>query len=348
MLDFLKEPEEPPDHFFPLIDEGMHGLIRFAALYAAVSLHLFDHLEAGPGALRELSHATGIDEDRLFPLLEVLGSSGIIFRVNERYKNSPVASTYLVSDSPYCQKSHIHKNAVFLETIWAHLPERLVGRPLVFPSQEFFTGLALPAMAENALTGRLQRIVREITAMPEFVSAKKMIDLGGGHGLYAIALSALNPGLDAFVFDLPHITLLAERYIRQYQASRVFTFPGNFFSDDIGSGYDLILSSSNPSGKSPELIRKISDALNEGGLFVNVQSDDRDRDDVYHALEWQLWTLDNEEKGKGRYTREKPFMTEEYRNEMAREGLNVVLDKRIKDDYHQFGSVRMVIAKKVV
>jgi hypothetical protein len=347
MLDFLKEPEEPPEHFFSLVDEGMHGLIRVAALHAAGSLQLFDYLEKGPGSLRELSLATGIDEERLFPLLGVLTRSGILVDEKEKYKNSLLASTYLVSGSPYCQKSHIQKNLVFLEQIWACLPERLIGGPRVFPHEEFFRDLALPAMAENALTGRLQRTVSEIAGMPEFASAKKMVDLGGGHGLYAIALSSLNPGLDAYIFDLPHITPFAERYIRQFHAARVYTIPGNFFSDDIGSDYDLILSSSNPSGKSVDLLWKIGGALNKGGLFVNVQSDDSDRDDVYHALEWQLWTLDNEEKGKGRYSRDQPFMTGEYRTAMSRAGFRIILEKQIRDDYHRDSSVHMVIAKKV-
>jgi hypothetical protein len=157
----------------------------------------------------------------------------------------------------------------------------------------------------------------------------------------------VNPGLEAYIFDLPHITVLAERYIRKYHAARVFTIPGDFFSDDIGNRYDLILSSSNPSGKSVVLLRKIADAMNEGGLFVNIQSDDGDRDDVYHALEWQLWTLDNEEKAKGHYTREQPFMTAEYREAMATAGFRIIIEKQIRDDYHRGSSVRMVIAKKV-
>ena len=38
-----------------------------------------------------------------------------------------------------------------------------------------------------------------------------MIDLGGGHGLYAIALAALNPALEAYVFDLPLVIPTNER-----------------------------------------------------------------------------------------------------------------------------------------
>ena len=133
MLDFLKEPEEPPEHFFSLIDEGMHGLIGFAAIHAACSLHLFDHLEKNQECSMSCRMRPGLPRNVCSPFLVSLSSSGIIISENERYKNSPLASTYLVSDSPYCQRSHIHKNAVFLEKIWARLPERLIGGPRLSP-----------------------------------------------------------------------------------------------------------------------------------------------------------------------------------------------------------------------
>ena len=58
-------------------------------------------------------------------------------------------------------------------------------------------------MAANALTGRLQDVTKAVSSLPEFSAFRSMIDLGGGHGLYAMALARLNPELHAIVFDLP-------------------------------------------------------------------------------------------------------------------------------------------------
>ena len=33
VLDFLREPEEQPEHFLSLVDKGVHGLIRFSVLH---------------------------------------------------------------------------------------------------------------------------------------------------------------------------------------------------------------------------------------------------------------------------------------------------------------------------
>lgn len=346
-IDFLREPDVSPDQFFSLVDEGMHGMIRFAVVHAAGVLGLFDQLDGRGCTVLDLAALLGIDERSLSPLLSILCEIGLVSGEGEVYTNTPLASVFMVSDSPYCQKGHIHKNAVFLEKIWATLPERLVHGPLVFDREVFFRDLSLPAMAENALTGRLQRTVREVIAMPEFATAKRMLDLGGGHGLYAIAFAAVNPGLTAYVFDLPHVTPLARTMIRNYHASRVSPISGNFFTDDIGTGYDIIFSSSNPGGKSPALLTRIAGALNSGGLFVNVQSDDAKSDDPYHELEWQLWTLGSTGKGTGRYTREQPFMTREYRDALRAAGFEVVRERQIRDDYHRESTVHLVIAKKV-
>ncbi len=64
---------------------------------------------------------------------------------------------------------------------------------------------------------------------------------------------------------------------------------------------------------------------NEGGLFVNIQSNNGRSDDEYHALERQLWTIDGEEIGKGSYTREKPFFNNEIPGSTGRKWIHLHL-----------------------
>ncbi len=345
-FDFMNLPGILPGVFFDGIDAAMEGLARFAAISSACELSLFDHLEKGIGDGRTLSGLTGMNQETLERLLLVLCDAGFITCSDHGFSNLPVASTYLVSGSPFSQLHYIRKNAIFMKEIWARLTERLVEGPVAFEKETFFCELSLPAMADNALCGRLQRTVREVVAIRGFSECRKMVDLGGGHGLYSIAFTTINPRLEAVVFDLPSVIPLAESYIARYHATRVRTMPGNFFSQSFGSGYDLVFSSSNPSGKSIELLPAIADSLNAGGYFVNVQSDDRERKNVYQALEWQLWTIGGEEKGKGAYTREQPFLTREYRNAMKDTGFIVVRETELRDDYHKDTFVHLMIAQK--
>ncbi|MDD1716204.1 MAG: acetylserotonin O-methyltransferase [Methanolinea sp.] len=343
--ELFEEPSIEPGGLFNLIDRGMQGLAQITAVQSAVNLSLFDHL-AIPMASDELANMLGTGSAVTEALCSLLSSLGLLSLENGRYRNTPLADLYLVSSSPYHQSLYVGKTERHARDFWMNLPRILKEGPVTYPTEEFFGEMSLPAMAENALCGRLQRTVREIVRLPGFPAFRRMIDLGGGHGLYAIALARANPELMAWVFDLPYVTRLTERYISEYDAAdRVFVMPGNFFINDFGKGYDLVFSSSNPSGKRIEMVPRISSALNPGGVFVNVQSLGHEPADPALALESHLWALSGEEKEKAR-TRDQPFMTPEYRKALEREGLSIIKETDIRDDYHRESRVRMVIAEK--
>jgi predicted TPR repeat methyltransferase len=324
----------------------MHGLIEIAVIRAGIEAGIFRELEHSR-SIPDLSRSLGVSEELLVPFCNLLCAMGFLREEDGFYHNSGLASTYLFDGSPYAQICYLKKISRMVEDLWEHLPAILQAGPVSYTREDFFDGFILPSMAENALTGRLQRTVHAVCALTGFSSFRKMIDLGGGHGLYAIALAKMNPSLEAIVFDLPRVVPLADDYIRRYAAVRVRTEPGDFFRDDIGKGYDLVFSSSNPSGKSIELLDKITAALNPGAYFVNVQSDDEGERDPYSALEWQLWTLDHRPKGEQRtFTKEQPFLTPEYRDALASHGLSVLSEQKVRDDYHPRATVTMIIARK--
>lgn len=343
--ELFDEPPIEPGALFNLIDTGIQGLAQIAAIQAAVNLSLFDHL-AVPRTPQELANLIGAGGEVTESLCTLLSSLGLVSEVGGKFRNSALADLYLVRSSPYRQIGYVNKTERHVRDFWMDLPRIVKEGPVIYRTEEFFGEMSLPAMGENALCGRLQRTVREIMDLPDFPLFRRMIDLGGGHGLYAIALARANPDLRAWVFDLPYVTRLTAEYIADYEAAdRVFVLPGNFFLDDFGKEYDLIFSSSNPSGKRMEMIPRISAALNPGGIFVNVQSMGHEPADPVLALESHLWALTGEEKEKGR-TRDQPFMTPEYRQALAREGLTIIKETDIRDDYHRGSRVRMVIAEK--
>jgi hypothetical protein len=345
--EFLEEPEPSPDIFFSIIDSGMQGMIQISAIGVACEMGIFDLLEEAGRTADDLAGHLNSSERMLAPLCTILSGIGLLAESDQGYRNTPLASTYLTSKSPYFQGNYIRKHTVFFHQIWAPLFHLLVHGPLILEKDTFFRNLSLPAMADNALCGRLQRTVREISRLPEFAGCRTMLDLGGGHGLYAIAMCAVNRGLHARVFDYPHVLPVAHEYIRKYGATRVSVLGGDFFTDDFGTGYDLIFSSSNPSGKSIELLPVIAAALAPGGFFVNVQSDDGESRDAYQELEGELWTLDTTSSNAGGRTKEQAFLTPGYREALSSAGLTMIHETRIRDDYHARTFVHMMIAKKV-
>ncbi len=76
--------------------------------------------------------------------------------------------------------------------------------------------------------------------------ATKMLDIGGSHGLYSVAICKRNPGLSSIILDLPAAVEKARPILEKYKmGDRVIHQSGNVLTDDLGfEEYDVILMAS--------------------------------------------------------------------------------------------------------
>ncbi len=346
-LFFVTGPPEDPGPFYEKLDSAVHGLREFSLISAAVDLGIFDACVT-PLTSEELASRILCEVQLCDLICKALVDEGFLIVNSGKYSDTPVVSTYLARSSPYSQVHYIGLLARMGLDIWTSLAHLARSGPLQYDKEIFFREYSLTAMAENALSGRLQAVIRVIINLPGFDRARRVLDLGGGHGLYAIALGMQNPGIEAWVFDLPDVVPLAGSIRDKYNAGNVHLIAGDFFRNAFGEGYDLIISSSNPSGKSALLLPKISGALNNGGYFINVQSAGGPSPDPLQALENKLWTFKGADKIHSGFTKEQAFMTPEYRDALKNNKLEIVDEKDIRDDYHKDTWVRMVIARKEI
>jgi hypothetical protein len=343
---FITEPPVDPELLFEKLDTVFRGFREFSLISAAVELGIFDVCTT-PVTVQELSSVISCDREICGLFCESLVMQGLLTENRGNYSDTGVSSTYLTRDSPYSQVHYIRQLARMGQDLWTPLAQIIHNGPKQYDKEDFFRDYSLPAMAENATSGRLQAVIQVIINLPGFSRVRRVLDLGGGHGLYAIAVGMQHPGIDSWIFDLPHVVPMAERYIRQYNAENVHLIPGDFFIDSFGEGYDLIISSSNPSGKSIELLPKISGALNGGGYYVNIQSPGGFPNDPLQSLEYKLWTFQGVNKLHGGFTKEQEFMTPAYRDALKKNGLMLIDEQDIRDHYHKDTYVRMVTALKV-
>jgi len=104
-------------------------------------------------------------------------------------------------------------------------------------------------------------------------SRRRLLDLGGGPGTYAIHFCLKNPALSASVFDQPATRPFAEKTIAGFDMqSRVSFSPGDYHSDGIPGRYDVAWLSHILHAEGPEtcrnLIRKTVSALEPGGIIA--------------------------------------------------------------------------------
>lgn len=94
----------------------------------------------------------------------------------------------------------------------------------------------------------------------------RILDLGGGHGRYGRELAEL--GHHVTLFDLP----VCIDFARDLHDDALDYITGDFFDDDLGGPYDVVLASNIVHGLSPdrcrELTQRASRVLAPGGILV--------------------------------------------------------------------------------
>lgn len=226
---------------------NLSGNIQEALIiYQSLVAGIFESLGEQSKSAFDLAREGGQDPDRLLLLLDALAALNLLEKEGYLYRNSPLAQNYLYSQSPYFMGDLLELQlAPQRRLTWDNLGQWLKGETIVpnrFDDPEkAFNPAFIRAMAQSALNRNgFSQCIRIISTHHCFADSRRLLDLGGGHGLYAIALKQLQPELKIRVFDFPHVETVARTYAEQYGVKLDFV-GGNFHYDDIPGNQDIIL-----------------------------------------------------------------------------------------------------------
>jgi predicted O-methyltransferase YrrM len=104
-------------------------------------------------------------------------------------------------------------------------------------------------------------------------ACRRLIDVGGGPGTASLVFARRWPHLTCTVFDLPDVVAIAREEIdRAGLGERVGTVAGDYFTDELGEGYDVAYIASIIHSLGPQetaaLFAKAHRALLPGGMLV--------------------------------------------------------------------------------
>ena len=240
------------------------------ALHAGVKLDVFTALGVSSLTAEEVAAKVGGNGRAMAILLNALSALGLLTKQADRYADTPAARERLSQDSSqylgYIILHHHH-----LMTSWSELPTAVrTGTPVrrrEAPSQEireaFLMGMFNLAM----------EIAPQAAQEIDLAGRRRLLDLGGGPGTYAIQFCLANPELRATVYDLPTSRPFAEKTIRRFGLEeRVDFAAGDFTTDTLPGTYDAVWMSHVLHAEGPEacrkLVRKAAAALMPGGLIL--------------------------------------------------------------------------------
>jgi SAM-dependent methyltransferase len=242
------------------------------ALHAAVRCGLTARLAKAPAGLDELDHDLGLSRRGSKALLTALVSLGILSKNGDAYALHPQAAPFLTPGSSKDLSSAVLHMADMV-TDWAQL-ERCVttGQPVEKQRSKGKAETPERAHFYRAMRDIARQQAMGLAARLGLKAGQKLLDLGGGPGVYAHTFSAETPGLKAAVFDLtsarPYFMEEAEAHP---EAGKVAFLEGDYHQDDIDGLYDVVWISQVLHGEGPaeceRLVQKAADALVTGGTL---------------------------------------------------------------------------------
>ena len=265
---------------------------RSKTMFAAVSLGVFDALEAGPESLAVLAEDLQLNPDALERLLDACVALRLLDRSAEGlYQNTPAAGEYLCKSSSSRLTGYISYSNAILWKMWGNLEDAV--RDGTNRWQQTF-GWDGPIFSNFFRTSESLREFLMgmhgygLISSPHVVAAfdlsrfDRLIDLGGATGHLAIAACERYPSLEAAVFDLPETAALAREILSASTvADRIEIISGDFFVDPLPEA-DLFsvgrILHDWTEAKVLTLLQRIFDRLPSGGALLIAEkliSEDR-------------------------------------------------------------------------
>lgn len=247
------------------------GYWQTCALHAAVKLGLFTKMGEAKCSAADLASRIGADERAMSMLLDALAAMKLVIKNDDAYAAAAAARDLLSEDSEQSIAPIILHHHDLMPG-WARLDEAVVTGGAVRRRASFDDderrGHFLMGMFNIAIN-LAPRIVPDI----DLAGRKRLLDLGGGPGTWAIQFCLHNSGLEGVIFDLPTTRPFAEKTIERFGlGDRVSFAEGNFLDDPLPGGFDAAWLSQVLHSESPErcraLIAKAVGALEPGGTIL--------------------------------------------------------------------------------
>ncbi len=259
----LERPKENP------IEKIATSVYPPFAMLAGMQLDLFTPLKEGPMNAEQIATKIGVSSTKLKALLYALVVSGFLNVKGEFFSNTDAANRFLVKGSPSCV-GDIH---ALLSTMWnAALKTAESIRTGVPQAKLNYSDMSQDELQQFFLGEHPYAVSygRDLVERYNFSSYSTLLDVGGGSGGLAIAVSEACPHIKATIVDLPKITPVTQHYIDEAGAgNKVKVISADVVREFLSGSYDAAVMSAFLQVLSPDdarcAIRNVSKVINPGG-----------------------------------------------------------------------------------
>ena len=227
------------------------GFVYSQVLAAFVQLRLCDHLADGPRSLEALARLTDLSPQAARRLLRAAASLGLVRSLpGERYALDDLGASMIGNPSVAAFIAHHAllyddlrdpvallrgQTQTRLSQFWPYAGDRPETASDADTPPEGYAGY-------SALMAQSQALVAEdiLEAWP-MTRHRRLLDVGGGEGVFIAQAAASAPNLQLQLFDLPPVAARAQEALaRRGLANRVECIGGSFLRDPLPRGADII------------------------------------------------------------------------------------------------------------
>jgi SAM-dependent methyltransferase len=275
-MDLARLPQTDPLEIYRYRD----GLYAVDLLTAALTeFDFFTRLADHPSDEAGICAALGTAHRPTDVMLTLFAANGFIRREAGVFRVTELAAEHLVRTSPF-----------FLGSYYASLKERPVVRDFVtvlrsgqpanwgsYKNEKPWSDAMLTEEFATTFTAAMDcRGLYLGVAMAKILDAcgaTRLLDIAGGSGIYACAITTNHPHLAATVFERPPVDQIARTLIEKRGcAAKVSVIAGDMFTDPLPRGFDLHLYSNVlhdwDTDKVRPLLAASHAALEPGGMLV--------------------------------------------------------------------------------
>lgn len=246
-------PDDSPEFAYLCVDHFLQGLVESRALATAFELGLFDYIGADQTRSVDcLGKQIKNEGPGLRLLLELLKANKVVEETNGGIRLTRQFSMALrfrdLLEAKLDLAGYAANDFLNLFSFFINRPDEFIRRASMFKLFNY-AKCSDPIPENYEQTKRWMRITTALTRYEapvcmkyhDFSPYRRMLDIGGNSGEFALQICKRYPKIQATVFDLPLVCDLGKEHVRQEpEANRINFVKGNALEDAIPTGFDLI------------------------------------------------------------------------------------------------------------
>ncbi|HEY7536124.1 MAG TPA: methyltransferase [Thermodesulfobacteriota bacterium] len=255
------------------------GFWASKTLSAAIDLDLFTKISGKGANHKQVAKSLGLHPRPAEMLISACAALGLLEKRKERFYNSSLAEEYLVKGKPYYFGGVVNLLDQRLYLPWNKLTEALRrNRAQTWEDhagvfEQISTSLEKQRLFTEGMHSFSVHTGKALAEAFDFSPYSLLMDVGGASGAYCIEAVRCYPHLRAVVFDLPEpLEIAKEKILHSGFSDRIKTHSGDFFTNNLPKGADVILLSMILHDWSPEknlkILRRCYDALPTEGVII--------------------------------------------------------------------------------